>query len=210
MRQAKTRLAALALLLGSGLGIGSASASSLSTDLTVNMATVLSLACFEQVDVDLTADNFIAAVGRNGDRPLPSLTRNARAREGQLTVNGSRRQWNSGRYRFRRRVNLDLLDVCAYRALGGIGGARVTIEALGRRLESAGGAHIQVNRVRTRDHENAGAWRRRFRIPAADLGNGDLRGIDVRLRLDLQEATEPGRYSSPTDGTFRITVTPNP
>jgi len=73
-----------------------------------------------------------------------------------------------------------------------------------------GGSHIDVIRVRTRDYEQAGPWRRRFRIPATEMENNDVRGIDVRLRLDLRNATEPGRYSSGIDGTFRITVIPNP
>jgi len=193
-----------------GAGLSSAKAASLSTDLTVNIGSILTLVCYDDVHVDLTAESFISAVGRNGDRALPSLTRTARARSGRLIANGGRRQWRRARYRFRRRVNLDLLNVCAYSSIGGIGGARVTIDALESRLDGAGGSHIDVIRARTRDTDDAGAWRRRFNIPAADLGNGVARGIDVRLRLDLQDATEPGLYSSTTDGTFRITVTPNP
>ena len=208
MKQFHKGLAALTLMLGTG--IGSAEAASLSTDVTVNMSSALSLYCFDKVDVDLSSENFIAAVGRNGGRALPSLRRTARASDGQLTANGPLRVWNRGRYEFRRRVNLDLHNVCAYQALGGVGGARITVDALEDRLQASSSSYIDVIRVRARDYENAGAWRRRFNIPATDLGFGDVRGIDVRLRLDLQNAKEPGRYSSPTDGTFLITVTPNP
>lgn len=208
MNRISNSLAALAFLIGSG--VGTADAASLSTDVTVNLGSALVLACFDEVDVNVSADNFIAAVGRNGDRPLPSLVRTARGREGRLIANGRRNVWNRGRYRFRRRVNLDLHNVCAYQAIGGVGGARITVQALESRLQATGGSHIDVIRVRARDFESAGAWRRRFQIPASDLGNGEVRGIDVRLRLDLQDAVEPGTYSSQTDGTFLITVTPNP
>ena len=208
MKRLKTSLAGLALLIGAGLG--NAKAASLSTDLTINMSSALILACFDNVDVDLSVENFIATVGRNGTRPMPDLIRTARARNGELIANGRRRTWTRGRYSFRRRVNLDLHNVCAYRAIGGVGGARVTVDALEPRLDAAGGSHIDVIRVRTRDYEDAGPWRRQFRIPPIELGHGDVRGIDVRLRLDLRDAQEPGLYSSPTDGTFMITVTPNP
>lgn len=208
MTRLKTSLAVFALIFG--FGFGSAQAASLSTDVTVNVSSSLGLACYENVHVDLTSENFIATVGRNGSRALPNLSRNARARNGRLIVNGPRRIWNRGRFRFRRQANLDLQNVCAYFAIGGIGGASVRVESLERRLEAAGGSFIRVRRVRTRDNANAGPWRRRYRIPATELGNGMVRGIDVRLRLDLRNAVEPGLYSSTADGTFRITVTPNP
>ena len=208
MKRVNQGLAALTLVIGAG--IGSAEAASLSTDVTVNIPTVLTLACFDEVHVDVSAENFTATVGRDDGEPLPSLVRTARGRDGRLIANGTRRVWNSSRYRFRRRVNLELHNVCAYHALGGVGGARVTVDALESRLDASGGSHIDVIRVRGRDFENAGAWRRNFRIPSTDLGNGDVRGIDVQLRLDLRNAKVAGRYSSPTDGTFVVTVTPNP
>lgn len=208
MNWVDTSLAAFTIWIGAG--IGSAQAGSLSTDVTVNLSSVLGLVCFDQVDVNLSADTVISTLGRNNGRPMPTLNRNARVRNDRLIAGRGKRFWNRGRFKFRQQANLDLRNVCAYHAMGGIGGARVTIDALERRLEAAGGSHIQVRRVRTRDNINAGPWRRRYNIPPADLTPGTVRGIDVRLRLDMRNAKEPGLYSSATDGTFRITVTPNP
>lgn len=199
----------IALLAASACG--SASAASLSTDVSVNIPSSIALYCYDKVDVNISANTFETALARNGTRAMPTLTRTARGRaNGRLVVNQNRRIWNRGRYRFRPTVNLDLGGVCAYHAIGGSNGARVTVEALEPRLEASGGAFINVQRVRARDSDNAGSWRRRYRVPASDLGAGVVRGIDVRLRLNLRNATEPGTYSSPVDGTFRITVIGNP
>lgn len=174
------------------------------------MPSVLSLYCFDEVDVNITPDAYIAALSRNRTRPMPSLTRTARARPGRLIVNRGKRFWNRGRFKFRPRVNLRLDGVCAYRAIGGTTGARVTVEPLEPQLDAANGAFIKIDRVRARDTEKANGWRRTYRVNGSDLGTGVVRGIDVRMRLHMKDATEPGTYSSPTDGTFRITVIANP
>ena len=192
------------------LAESSAHAGSLNTDVEISIPSVIALYCFDEIDVGVTPDAYVTALGRNGSRPMPSLTRTARGREGRLIVNRGRNFWNRGRFRFRTRVNLLLNEVCAYRAIGAATGARVTIEALEPRLETANSAFIQVDRVRARDSESVNGWRRTYRVNAADLGIGVVRGIDVRMRLDMRNATEPGTYSSLTDGTFRITVIGNP
>lgn len=208
MRQMRRYIATLGLL--AGFASGPALSASLSTDVTVNLGSSLSLFCFEEVDVNLSSETYLSAVSRNRSRPMPSITRNARVRSGDLFVQGGRRFRRQGRYRLRNRVNLELGSVCAYRAIGGSNGARVQVELLEDRLETSGGAYITVDRVRARDTDQEGPWRRQFRIQPADLGIGVVRGIDVRMRLSLQNATEPGLYSSPVDGTFRITVLGNP
>lgn len=208
MRPMRRYIAALALL--AGLTGGSADAASLSTDVTVNLGSSLSLFCFEEVDVNLSTETYLSAVSRNRSRPMPSITRTARLRSGELFVQGGRRFQRQGRYKLKRWVHLELGSVCAYRAVGSSNGARVQVEALENRLDATGGGFISVDRVRTRDTDEAGRWRRQFRVRAADLGIGVIRGIDVRMRLDLQNASEPGLYSSPVDGTFRITVLGNP
>jgi len=208
MRPMRKYIAALALL--AGMASGSTHAASLSTDVTINLGSSLTLFCFEEVDVNLSSETYLSAVSRNRSRPMPSITRAARVRSGELFVNGGLRFRRQGRYKLKRRVHLELGSVCAYRAIGGSKGARVQIEALEPRLEAAGGGYIAIDRVRARDTDTAGSWRRQYRVRPADLGIGVVRGIDVRMRLDMQNATEPGRYSSPVDGTFRITVLGNP
>lgn len=208
MHPMRKYFAAFMLLLGTAGG--SAHAASLSTDVSVNLGSVLALSCFDEVDVNLSSDTYLAAISRNGSDNLPSVTRNARARAGQLNVNAGRRILNRRRFRPRTSVNLDLGAVCAYRSLGNSTGARVRVERLEPRLEASGGGFISVVRVRTRDNETQGPWRRQYRIRPDQLGAGTVRGIDVRLRLNMRNATEPGLYSSPLDGTFRITVISNP
>ncbi len=208
MHSMRKYLAAFMLLLGTAGG--SAHAASLSTDVSVNLGSVLSLSCFDEVDVNLSSDTYLAAISRNGSGNLPSVTRNARARSGQLNVNAGRRIWNRRRFRPRSSVNLDLGGVCAYRSLGIATGAQVRVERLEERLEANGGGFISVVRVRARDSEDQGPWRRRYNVRPNQLGAGVVRGIDVRLRLNMRNASEPGLYASPTDGTFRITVISNP
>lgn len=196
--------------LFAGLAGGSAHAASLNTDVSVTLQSSIVLYCYDNVDIDVSAETYIAALGRNGSRAMPSRARNARARSGRWVVNTGRRNWNRGRYRFRPRVNLDLNGVCAYRAIGGSNGARITVDTLETQLEAAGGSYIDVLRVRARDSDKGGGWRGQYRVAPAELGTGTVRGIDVRLRLDMRNAKEPGTYSSPVDGTFRITVVGNP
>jgi len=95
MKRFRFSFAAIALLLGTGFG--TAQAASLSTDLNVNISTSMVLACFDEVDVDLSSETFIAAVGRNGDRAMPSRNITARARDGVLVANAGRRFWRRGR-----------------------------------------------------------------------------------------------------------------
>ncbi len=208
MHPMRKYLAALTILAGTAGE--TVDAASLSTDVNVNLGSVIALSCFDEVDVNLSSDTFLAAISRNTSGNLPSITRNARAAAGRLNLNAGRRIWNRRRFQFRRNVNLDLGGVCAYRSIGNGTGARVQVERLERRLEARNGGFISVVRVRARDSENQGPWRRSFRIRPNQLGAGVVRGIDVRLRLNMRNATEPGLYSSPADGTFRITVIGNP
>lgn len=208
MHPMRKYLAALTLLAVTASG--KADASSLSTDVSVNLGSVIALSCFDEVDVNLSSDTFLAAISRNPSGDLPSITRNAQAAAGRLNVNAGRRIWNRRQFQFRRNVNLDLGEVCAYRSIGNGTGARVQVERLEQRLDARNGGFISVVRVRTRDSETRGPWRRAFRVRPDQLGAGVVRGIDVRLRLNLRNATEPGLYSSPADGTFRITVIGNP
>ena len=121
----------VAIALLAAVAGGPANAGSLSTDVSVNIPSSIALYCYDKVDVNISADTFKAALARNGTRAMPSLTRTARARRnGRLVVNQRRRIWNRARFRFRPQVNLDLGGVCAYHAIGGSNGARVTVEAL--------------------------------------------------------------------------------
>jgi len=199
MNRMKASIAALTLFVGAG--VSSTNAASLNTDVSVNLSSALSLACYDRVDVILSAETFVSAVGSTFV-DIPGLSSDLTTGEGQEIA-------SDVPLNFQRGANLDLLDVCAYQALGGVGGARVVIDALETRLDATSDSYIQVDQVFTRDNLNAGAWLNTYEIEATDLGNS-LRGIDVRLRLDLRNAEVAGTYSSPTDGTFRITVTPNP
>ncbi len=208
MRRVRGKILPLAMLAAFLCGPGNAT--SLSTDVTVSINSSISLFCFDEVNVDLSAGTYLSAISRNRSRPMPGITRTARERNGELHVNGGRRFWNRKRFEMKPRVLLELGSICAYRSVGGSNGARVQVEALETRLEAPQGGYIEIDRLRVRDTEKADRWRRRFRVTPAELGAGVVRGIDVRMRLDMRNATEPGLYSSPTDGTFRITVIENP
>jgi len=207
MHPMRRYIAAITLLVGAAGG--NAHAGSLSTDVSVSLPSTIILSCFDDVDVDVTPDNFLAAVHRNPTRAQPNVTRNARVRSGDLVVNAPRRPLNR-RVRVRPRINLDLNEVCAYHAFGTVSGARVEVDQLEGALAGTDDSSISIIRIRARDSVNGGAWRTRFLVPPEELGFGVIRGVDVRLRLDLSNATSAGLYSGPADGTFRITLTSNP
>lgn len=193
-----------------GLSTAPVAASSLNTDVAVEMPSVIALYCYDRVHVNVGTDEFLNATGRNGLGARGTLNRTARGRAGRWNVRAPRNRFNRRRFTLREVVNLDLTGVCALRALTGSGGVRVRVDALDTSLKTPTGASIDVQRIRVRDGENGGGFRRRYDLPASDLGLATVRDIDLRLRLDLSNATEAGTYSSDTDGTFVVTVIARP
>lgn len=184
-----------------------ARAGTLDTDVDIALPSAIALYCYDEVDVDISAENFLTAVGDRTENTTLSASRNARASSGRLRVSVPRRPLNRAS---RTRVNLILTGVCAFRASGINRSVRVSVNAKENRLLAAGGSSIRVRNLRARDAAKGGGWRRRYNVRRADLGWSTLRGIDVRMQLDMRRAKEPGSYSSATDGTFEIVVVPNP
>ena len=199
--------ASFAMLIA--LASGRADAAALETDVDVTIPSVVVLSCYDSVEVDVSAESFLTAVDHTPG--TTTLSRNARGRNGRLVVNAPRRTFRRGQWTARRSVDLNLTNICAFRAVGQSNrGVLVSVTAKERILRNGADSQMRVRRVRARDTEKAGNWRRRYRIRNVDLGWGKVRGIDVQMRLDTRNARMAGTYSSDTDGTFEVTVVASP
>lgn len=203
------RATAASLGLLTVLCAGEVRATALETDVDVSMPSLLALSCYDSVDVNVTADALVAALRHTPG--TAQLSRDARGRPGRLIVNAPRRTFRRGQWRASRFANLKLSNICSYRAIGqSRRGVLVSVAAKENVLKNANGSQIRVRRVRARDTENAGNYRRRYRVRSTDLGWTTLRGIDVEVRLDFRNAKTEGTYTSDTDGTFGVTVVLSP
>ncbi len=189
---------------------GNSIAYSSTTDVSVSLGSTIQLFCYENVDVNLNPGNLFNNVTRRVTTTLPGQSHSASLSGDDLTVTIDPTSFEGTGVEPQTRIFLFLRTICSYRTYGAVTGATVEIQTLESRLETSGGSFIDVLNTRTRDSINRGVWRSTFTVSPADLATTPIRGLDVRLRLDISNANEPALYSSPTDGTFRITVLPSP
>ncbi len=180
-------VAAAAVLATSATG---AHAASLSTDIDVELPSIIVLSCFDSVNVNVSASGLEAALGGAavglGATSTSTLVSDLGA-DASATVTG-----------FDSSVDLNLNNVCAFRALVS-SGARVTVaEASDPRLLN-GTAFIDASGVTLA----SGATTEDV---TSGLGLGAAATpISVVVPLDLSDATEPGTYTKAD--LFTITVT---
>lgn len=185
-----------------------AEATSLSTDVEVKLPSRIALYCYDRVHVNITPDAYLTARGFQPPQNGGTLSTDANASIGVWAVEAPANQFRSPS--LTNRINLNMTGVCALRAVTDGAGVRVQIDALETSLVTPTGASIDIRRARARDGGYGGGWRRRYTLNNGDLGPSSLRDIDVRLQLDVRNATEAGTYSSLSDGTFLVTITARP
>ena len=227
MRRILTATTAIATLAGAP-----AHAASVSTDVDVTLNNVIALYCYDTVSVNVTAANFIAAVGGiDGEQGLGSA--------GSITATGTSGTWTAALDATTDAATADAVDsnadlvmtnVCAYRAVssagvkvegalnnGGSGSVSLvsdySVPSTGGGAATPSTAHIDVTGISIRDGSTSGAaWGSDYTVPGASLGFGNLKAVDVRLPLDLADATDAATYSVPTvtSTTGGVTTTSNP
>jgi hypothetical protein len=191
-------------------------AAQLQTDVDINLPSIIVLYCFDFIDVNVDATNFLTAVGANGTTGNDALFTNnpaavsATGTPDLLTANPVTLNVESAG--IGTTADLRLNGACAFRAIGS--DVDVSIATDETTLETASGnSSIEVTGAEVGDAGSAPAGATAFAgsytVPAADLGFGNVRFIDVQLALDFADALESGDYSSATDGTFTVTAVAN-
>lgn len=184
-------VAAAAVLATSATGV---QAASLSTDVDVSLPSIIALYCYDSVSVNVSANGLSAALGAApnatgtglGAATVTSLDSDLGAdAEGAVSSMASS-------------VNLDLNNVCAFRALV-TNGVDVTVaQATDPKLLNAAGGEIDADGISLL---SAGSV-------STGLGLGvAATPISVRVPLDLANASAPGTYSKAD--LFTVTVTAN-
>jgi len=196
---AKNAVRAMASLLV--LSGGSSRAASLNTDVSVSMPSVVSLYCFDQINLDMTGQIATGTLSR-------PLNASVEATPGTWTVDALLMGQNTTPPSIF--ANLTLNGVCAFRALGGATGVNVTVTPLNTVLEGPDGSIIVMSSFGARVPDSSSAWLTTFDVPTSGHSLTDLRSIDVRMRMNVGSANVSGVYSSASDGTFMVTVLANP
>ncbi len=197
------------LVLAPFLTALSLGAASVTLDVDVEVPSMLVLYCFDEIDVTLSSANLaslLAGVGATGDdtqtTPLGTVTPTVVGSSLQGTVVTLDTTLAPGDSTA---VFLNLLGVCAVRAVGSGNGVDMTIVSNNTTLTGPTGT-ILVDAVGTRRAGGAG-FAAAFNIPEASLGLSNVNFVDVQLELDMSNARTAGSYSSTVDGTFTITAT---
>lgn len=180
---------------------GSSLAASLDTDVSVSIPSVVSLYCYDQINLDMTGQ--IA----NGTLARP-LNTSVTSTPGTWTIDGPLMGQNTtppSIYAF-----LTLNGVCAFRGLSGDNGVNVSVMPLNTVLEGPDGSIIVMSSFGARVPDTSSAWLSSFDVPTAGYPFTDVRAIDVRMRMNIGSANVSGVYSSASDGTFMVTVIANP
>lgn len=196
-----TRKMISALALSLCVGVGPVAAGSLDTDVDVTLPSVIALYCFDQIKLDMTGQLANGTLGT-------TLNKTVAATPGTWTVDADLLGQNTTPPTIR--ANLTLNGVCAFRALSGSNGVNVSITPLNTVLQGPDGSIIPLNVFRARVPDHSTAWQADVDVPTDSFALSDLRPIDVRMRMNIGGANVAGLYSSPVDGTFRITVIANP
>ena len=188
-------------------------AAELQTDVDVTLPSVIALSCYDEIDVNVTAAGFLTAVGSTatatgeiagGDAGTVTAT----AAAGELTAGSTELAVGT----VDANVNLNMTNICAFRAIGAANGVTVSVAATNQTtLAGPGTTSIAVGTPATR--ANGGTtFGTTYDVAVADLGFTNVNGIDVQLPLDLTNAGVAGTYDSTgTDaGTFKVTVVGKP
>lgn len=211
-----TRTCCAALIAATSLTAPQAQSATLQTDVDINLPSIIVLYCFDYIDVNVSATNFLTAVGATGTTGDDTLFTNgpitaaATGTAGLLTA--APVTLNVETAGIGTTADLRLNGACAFRAIGS--DVEVSIATDETDLVTASGAStIEVTSAEVGDAgaapAGAAAFGATYTVPAANLGFGNVRYIDVQLGLDFSDALESGDYSSATDGTFTVTAVAN-
>ncbi len=183
-------VAAAAVLATSATGV---QAASLSTDVDVQLPSIIALYCYDSVSVNVGAGGLEAALGAGpvslgASAQVTSLTQDLGATSSEQTSTA------------KSAVTLNLNNVCAFRALVTNGVDVVVTQPADSKLMNGtafiDAAGITLASGNTTDTVNTG------------LGLGAAATpVSVKIPLELKDATTPGNYSKA--GLFTITVTGN-
>jgi len=170
-------VAAAAVLATSATGTNAAE---LSTDVDINLPSIIALYCYDSVAVNVTAGGLTAALGAGtgatglGSASITSFSDDLGADDA------------IGATAYSTEVDLNLNNVCAFRALVGESGVSVAVSQ-GEAEDASGATLTSAATVTT------------------GLGLGVApTAVSVQIPLDLSDATAPGVYSK-TD-LFTVTV----
>ncbi|MEM1180992.1 MAG: hypothetical protein AAGM22_21810 [Acidobacteriota bacterium] len=185
----------------------SAHGASVTTDIDIDLPSIVILSCFDQIDVSITAANLaslLVGAPATGDEALTTPLGTVTPSVVGTDLEGNPVTLDTSLSADPSSIFLNLLGVCGVRAIGNGGGVDVSI--VGENLTLAGpSGSIVVDSVRTRRGGGA-AFGPSFNIADANLGLGNVNLVDVQLELDLADARQAGDYSSPAAGTFTITA----
>lgn len=182
-------VAAAAVLATSATG---AQAASLSTDVDVSLPSIIALYCYDSVSVNVSANGLSTALGvaPNGTG-LGAATVTALDSDLGADAQGPVASMASA-------VNLDLRNVCAFRALVTNGVDVSVAQATDPKLVNASGGEIDADGISLLSASSV----------STGLGLGAAATpISVRVPMDLANASAPGTYSKAD--LFTVTVTAN-
>jgi hypothetical protein len=183
-------VAAAAVLATSATGV---QAASLSTDVDVQLPSIIALYCFDSVSVNVGAAGLEAALGAGpvslgASAEVTSLTQDLGATSSTESTNAASS------------VNLNLNNVCAFRALV-TNGVDVAVTQPADSTLTNGTAFIDAAGITLASGETTDVVNTGLGLAAAATP------VSVVIPLDLADATAPGSYSK--EGLFTITVTAN-
>lgn len=213
----RIRTAALAFsAAASALALGASEAraqAQLNTDIDIDFPSIIILNCFDRIDVDVTGDQLLAAIGVTGSTN-GAATATQTSGAATATNNAGDLEADAGTLAATpggsvSAVNLNLNGVCAVRAVG-TGGVVETSLAINDGALNLNASTITVAAIRGRDGGTTaagggGAFTGAFPFDVATAGFGSLSYIDVQLELDLAAVTEAGVHTGSGD-TFTVTV----
>jgi hypothetical protein len=185
--------AAAAVLATSATGV---QAAELNTDVDVTLPSIVALYCFDSVSVNVNANGLSAALGGAPDGANTLGAASATTFSPDLDA-----QSQTATNAMASSVNLDLNNVCAFRALVGTSGVSVTVAENADSTmdhESVAAASIAATGVEFVAGGNT------YNVTTG-LGLGvAATPISVRVPLDLTNATAPGKYEQ--EDLFTVTV----
>lgn len=185
-------------------------AASVTTDVDINLPSILILFCYDEIDVTITAANLatlmVGGAATGDDAATTALGTTTPAVVG-TNLEGTVITLSSALNVNEDAVFLNLLEVCGIRAIGNGNGVDVSVALTANTTlaNTTGAGSILIDQAQTRAN-GGGAFAATYNIPDASLGLGNLNLVDVQLELDLTSASEAGDYSSAVDGTFTITA----
>ena len=190
---------------------GPSFAADLQTDVDVTLPNVVALYCYDQVNVSVSAANFLTAVGSTvgatgAKQSTNTSTTNATAAAGTWTAALSGLDTESaGSGAVSDDVDLVMTGVCAFRAITTTK-ATVQIDPIAAGQELMNGTTDKITVGTPVASDDGSTFAASYDVAQANLGFSVIRPITIKLPLDLSAAKKAGTYSSTTAGTFKVTV----